>query len=146
VKDRQDIDDIPDSEVEVTPSDDPGETDPAAAVENAEPYFPPTDPVLRVPEHGEARIAGGFGSGEIREDSARGVVNDVSADEGLEDLVHRELRLDASTADLRLKVGVRDGVVLLEGDVPDETDAENALAVAGRVPGVVDVIDQLTRP
>ncbi len=55
------------------------------------------------------------------------------------------LRLDASTAHLHLKVGVRQGVVRLQGMIEDEADAGNALAVAGEVPGLVDVIDELTR-
>ena len=38
------------------------------------------------------------------------------------------------------------GVVRLRGPVEGEADAENALAVAGGVPGVVEVIDELTRP
>ncbi|TMC77824.1 MAG: BON domain-containing protein [Chloroflexi bacterium] len=37
------------------------------------------------------------------------------------------------------------GVVRLQGVVEDEADAENALAVAGDVPGVVEVVDELTR-
>jgi len=34
----------------------------------------------------------------------------------------------------------------VQGPIDDESDAESALAVAGDVPGVVDVIDELTRP
>jgi hypothetical protein len=30
--------------------------------------------------------------------------------------------------------------------IEDEADAENAMAVAGDVPGVVEVIDELSRP
>jgi hypothetical protein len=145
MKDREDSDGRRDSEIEVEPFDDPVETDPAAAVEDAEPYSPPTDPVVRVGKRGETRIAGGFGGGEVREDHAHSVIEDVPSDEGLEDLVHRELRLDASTAPLRFKVAALKGVVRLQGVVDDETDAENALAVAGRVPGVVEVVDELTR-
>jgi osmotically-inducible protein OsmY len=73
------------------------------------------------------------------------VIEDSPSDEALEDLVHRALRLDASTAHLQLKVGVLQGVVRLRGVIEDEADAENALAVAGDVPGVVEVIDELTR-
>jgi osmotically-inducible protein OsmY len=40
---------------------------------------------------------------------------------------------------------VLQGTVQLQGTVDDESDAENALAVAGDVPGVVEVIDELTR-
>jgi BON domain-containing protein len=146
MKDRQDIDDIPDSEIEIEPFNAPVETDPTEAVEEAEPYFPPTDPVVRVDEQGETRIAGGFGTGEPLEHRPVAATEDVPSDEALEDLVHRALRLDASTAHLRLKVGVLQGVVRLQGLIEDEADAENALAVAGDVPGVVEVIDELSRP
>ena len=146
MKDRQDIDDIPDSEIEVEPFAQPVETDPTESVEEAEPYFPPTDPVLRVDDKGETQIAGGFGSGEPIEQRPRAATGDVPPDEALEDLVHRALRLDASTAHLHLKVGVQQGVVRLQGAIEDESDAENAVAVAGDVPGVVDVTDELSRP
>jgi osmotically-inducible protein OsmY len=142
VKDRQDIDDIPDSEIEVEPFDKPVETDPTEAVEEAEPYFPPTDPVVRIDRKGETQIAGGFGTGEA---SSGPPTEDAPSDEALEDLVHRALRLDASTAHLGLSVAVLQGVVRLQGSVDDEADAENALAVAGDVPGVVEVVDELTR-
>jgi len=143
MKDRQDIDDVPDSEIEVEPFNQPVETDPTEAVEEAEPYFPPTDPVVRVDDKGNTQIAGGFGSGEPLERQPQSV---TSSDEALEDLVHRALRLDASTAHLHLKVGVLQGVVRLQGAIEDESDAESALAVAGDVPGVVDVTDELSRP
>ena len=146
MKDRQNTDDIADSEIELEPFDKPVETDPTEAVEEAEPYFPPTDPVLRADHSGETRIASGFGSGETPAQEPQATVADAPPDEALEDLVHRALRLDASTAQLHLKVGVLQGVVRLRGPVEDEADAENALAVAGNVPGVVEVIDELTRP
>ena len=143
MKDRQDIDDVPDSEIEVEPFDQPVETDPTEAVEEAEPYFPPTDPVVRVDAQGETQIAGGFGTGEPLEQQPQAV---APSDEALEDLVHRALRLDASTAHLHLKVAVSEGIVRVQGPIEDESDAESALAVAGDVPGVVDVIDELSRP
>lgn len=146
MKDRQDIDDIPDSEIEVEPFDEAVEADATEAVEEAEPYFPPTDPVVRVDDKGETRIAGGFGTGEPLEQHAHAVIEDVPSDEALEDLVHRALRLDASTAQLNLKVGVTQGVVRVRGLIEDESDAESALAVAGDVPGVIEVVDELTRP
>ena len=122
------------------------ENDPTEAVEEAEPYFPPTDPVVRVDEKGDTQIAGGFGTGEALERHPTAATRGAPSDEALEDLVHRALRLDAGTAQLHLKVGVVEGVVRLRGPIEDESDAENALAVAGDVPGVVDVIDELTRP
>src|SRR6267143_4525290 len=147
MKDRPDhLDGIPDSEIEIEPFAGPVETDPTEAVEEGEPYFPPTDPVVRVDQKGDTQIAGGFGTGETVTGPPQAVIQDVPSDEALEDLVHRALRLDASTAHLHLHVGVSQGVVRLRGTIEDESDAENALAVAGDVPGVVDVIDELTRP
>jgi BON domain-containing protein len=146
MKDRQDMNDIPDSEIEVEPFDKPVETDPTEAVEEAEPYFPPTDPVVRVDRKGETRIAGGFGAGDAPKTRAHAAIEDAPSDEALEDVVHRALRLDAGTAHLRLKVAVLQGVVRLQGMIEDEADAENVLAVAGDVPGVVDVVDELSRP
>ena len=122
------------------------ENDPTEAVEEAEPYFPPTDPVVRVDEKGETQIAGGFGTGEALERHPTAATRGAPSDEALEDLVHRALRLDAGTAHLHLKVGVLQGVVRVQGLIEDESDAESALAVAGDVPGVIDVIDELTRP
>ena len=122
------------------------ENDPTEAVEEAEPYFPPTDPVVRVDQKGETRIAGGFGTGEAPGQHPRPASADSPPDEMLEDLVHRAVRLDAGTAHLHLKVGVLQGVVRLQGVIDDESDAESAMAVAGDIPGVVDVVDELTRP
>jgi len=67
MKDRQNTNGIPDSEIEIEPFDQPVESDPTEAVEEAEPYFAPTDPVVRVDEKGETQIAGGFGTGEALE-------------------------------------------------------------------------------
>src|SRR2546425_457991 len=62
----------------------------------------------------------------------------VPGDEALADAVRRELREDAATTALELEVVVRDGRVRLRGQVPDIVDAENAEAVAARVPGVLE--------
>jgi hypothetical protein len=145
MKDPKDTADAPEMDIEMEPFGDPPEVDPTEAVEEAEPYFPPTDPVVRQGPEGETRIAGGFGAGDVLQKHAHAAIEDVPSDEALEDMVHRALRLDASTAHLRLKVGVVQGLVRLQGIVEDETDAESALAVAGEVPGVVEVVDELTR-
>lgn len=146
MKDRRNKSDNADSELETEPFDRFVETDPTEAVEEGEPYFPPTDPVVRVDRKGETQIAGGFGTGEPAAERPQAATRDVPSDEALEDLVHRALRLDASTAHLRLKVAVLQGVARLQGLIEDESDAESALAVAGDVHGVIDVTDELTRP
>ena len=55
----------------------------------------------------------------------------------------RELRRDASTSELDVDVDVREGIATLRGRVMDLADSDNALAVAGRVPGIVDVVDEI---
>ena len=98
--------------------------DPGASAENAEPYFPPTDPVIREGDD-QPRIEGG------------------PADEALAGDVRRALRRDAATAELEIEVSVADGVATLRGRVSDLTDTDSALAVAGRVPGIADVVDEI---
>jgi osmotically-inducible protein OsmY len=126
------------------PFQEPTENDPTAAVENAEPYFAPTDPVVREAADGQTKIAGGFGSGEVTTARPRAATEVAPSDEALADAVRAELALDASTAHLAIGVSVAEGVARLEGEVTDAVDAESALAVAGRVPGIVDVDDALT--
>ena len=132
---------------DLAPSEEPVESDPTEAVEEAEPYFPPTDPVVRTAPEGDTEIAGGFDDGEpsqgIALDMASSLVT-ATPDEALKDAVRAELALDASTAHLRLDVCVEDAVVTLRGEVADSADSDNAIAVAGRVGGVADVIDELT--
>jgi osmotically-inducible protein OsmY len=57
--------------------------------------------------------------------------------------VVRELREDAATTDLMITVSAANGYVRLRGSVPTIDDADNAQEVAARVPGVVEVIDDL---
>src|SRR5258707_687831 len=64
-------------------------------------------------------------------------------DEALADAVRRELAEGSATTDLTIVVAVRQGVVHLRGQVPDLDDADNAEAVAARVPGIRDVVEEL---
>jgi len=136
-------------------TDQPGLSDPTAAAgaessnpedpaESGEVYTPPIDPVVTTDAHGAARVLGGF---EL--DSAEDVEVEPSAmdrapgDEALADAIRRELAEDASTTDLAIFVAVRNGVAHLRGQVADLDDADNAEAVAARVPGVRDVVEEL---
>lgn len=104
-------------------------------------FFAPTDPVVRAGSDGEPEIVGGFAptaEAPAPERSSDGRIGD----EALADAVRDALALDAATADLTLSVDVADGVVRLRGTVLSLDDAENAEAVAGAVPGVVEVIDE----
>ena len=107
-------------------------------------YFPPTDPVLVVGEHGELEVDNGFAASSD-EDIApeRSAEDNRPGDEALADAIRRELREDALTTDLQVDVVVERGVAVLRGIVSDVEDAENAEEVASRVPGVLEVIDEM---
>jgi osmotically-inducible protein OsmY len=117
------------------------EEDPAAS---GEVYTPPFDPVLTTDAHGAARVLGGF---ELESDEEAPVepsaMDRAPGDEALADAIRRELAEDAATTDLDIYVAVRRGVAHLRGRVADLDDADNAEAVAARVPGVRDVIEEL---
>ncbi|MBX6341897.1 MAG: BON domain-containing protein [Thermomicrobiaceae bacterium] len=123
------------------------------SIEEAEPYFPPTDPVVEPDtSEEELRVVGGFQDtamdelatdpdaqpGDTRGETDRYRSRD---DDDIREDVLRELREDAMTSELDLDVTVVNGVVYLRGTVPGVDDAENAESVAWRVPGVVDVQD-----
>ncbi|MGH2352471.1 MAG: BON domain-containing protein [Chloroflexota bacterium] len=108
-------------------------------------FFPPTDPVITSDEKGEAKVLGGFSpTSTTSVDVARSASDAELGDEAIVDAVQRELREDAATTDLVIDIIVRQGVVHLRGTVRHLDDAENAQAVAGRVPGVSEVVDELT--
>ena len=106
--------------------------------------FPPTDPVVRPDDEMNAEVLGGF-SPTSR--SAMGVapsaLDNQPGDEALADAIRRELREDAATSEFVIHVEVREGVAYLRGRVPHFEDISNIEAVAGDVPGVREVVDQL---
>jgi osmotically-inducible protein OsmY len=125
-------------------------------LEDRETYFPPTDPVVEPQRNSaELEVVGGFQSestDDTDEDEAEAYAESVPLatgdrllvrdDEDIRDDVIRELREDALTTDFELNVDVRRGVVFLSGRLQTLDDAENAQAVAARVPGVIDVEDR----
>jgi osmotically-inducible protein OsmY len=148
------VDDIRD-ELEPDFVDSPGLSDPLAAVgaESSNPddpasegevYTPPVDPVLTTDAHGAAHVLGGFELDSF-EDTAvdRSAMDRAPGDEALADAIRRELAEDAATTDLNIFVAVRNGVAHLRGQVADLDDADNAEAVAARVPGVREVVEEL---
>jgi osmotically-inducible protein OsmY len=143
------------SEVDPDFTDRPGLSDPLAAAgapdsneddpaSSGEIYTPPIDPVLTTDAHGAARVLGGF---ELDSDEDTPVepsaMDRAPGDEALADAIRRELAEDAATTDLDIYVAVRHGVAHLRGRVSDLDDADNAEAVAARVPGVRDVVEEL---
>lgn len=110
----------------------------------AEPFFPPTDPVVRAGPRGDVEVVGGFSATSM--DSLEvepSATDELLGDEAIAEAVRRELREDAATTDLQIEVSVLRGVVRLRGTVPSIEDAINAEEVASRVPGVVEVREEL---
>ncbi len=123
-------------------------TDAMIAVEEGLPYMPPTDPVVRPSnDDQELSISGGFGEtsdDEYPDLQATTALGDAPpGDEDVREQVLEALRTDAATADLVIRVTVRNGIVHLRGTVPTLDDAESAEEVAGRVPTVVEVREEL---
>jgi hypothetical protein len=107
-------------------------------------FFPPTDPVIATDKRGNAEVLGGFSTDSMASNAvAPSVLDGVPGDEALADAIRRELREDALTTDLIVDVAVREGVAYLRGAVVALEDAEHAEAVAARVPGVQDVVEEL---
>lgn len=103
-------------------------------------YVPPTDPVLTT----EGEVLGGFGfSSDDSVTVETSTLGDRLSDGAIAAAIRQELREDASTTDLEIHVSVEGGVAELRGSVTSLDDAENAEAVASRVPGVVEVKENL---
>ena len=134
----------PTFELEPDFTNDFGTTDSEEAVAEAVPYFPPTDPVVRPSSDPEQlEIVGGFSATSMDEPAADTALATPGDDE-LAQLVLRELREDALTTDLAVRVAAVDGVVFLRGIVRTLEDAESAESVAGRIPGVREVREELS--
>jgi osmotically-inducible protein OsmY len=125
-----------------------GTSDPEEATTEAVPYFPSTDPVVGPVANGHGlSIVGGFAATSLDTDLD---VEEVGSQPGRrrpDDVLERdvlyELRRDALTTDLQIKVEVHGGIVTLRGSVPTLDDAENAEAVASEVRGVREVREEL---
>lgn len=125
-----------------------GTTDSEVAAAEAIPYFPPTDPVVEPSSDVEQLdVIGGFQATSMdpEDDEGQGVAPpaDQFDDDELAENILRELRQDAMTTELLVHVSVKRGVATLTGEVPAMEDAEQAEAVAARVPGVQEVREQL---
>lgn len=124
-----------------------GTTDVMESSSEAEPFFPPTDTVLR--PAGQAKqgyeVVGGFSPTSMEDEagSEAPFSSVVRGDEEIADDVRRELAEDALTTDLDIRVTVRNGIVYLRGRVASLEDVEAVEEVSARVPGVVDVHEEL---
>ncbi|HEV8633489.1 MAG TPA: BON domain-containing protein [Chloroflexota bacterium] len=140
--------DNPNTELAPDFTDQPLTTDYQAVSEDTDSgdavYFPPTDPVVRPATGGNIEVIGGFQATSMdTTEVAPSALDGQPGDEALADAIRRELLEDASTTDLPIEVVVRNRVARLRGRVAGIEDVENAEAVAGRVPGVLEVIEEL---
>lgn len=127
--------------------DDIGSSDVMESGSENEPFFPPTDPVVLPTDREEEGIVVIGGFAPTADDNVSEPQDHPPAvyhtDDEIADDVRQALRRNAGTASLVLSVGVRDGVVYLRGKVQSIEDVEQAEAVAGEVPGVLEVREEL---
>lgn len=108
-------------------------------------YFPPTDPVIATGDDGKVEVLGGFTPTSMTSDEVEPSAEDRKpGDEALADAIRRELREDAATTDLHIQVNVERSIAYLRGRVQGIEDVENAEEVAARIPGVQEVVEELT--
>jgi translation elongation factor EF-1beta len=124
---------------------DPGTTDVIAAVEDEGAYFPPTDPPLGLGGFANPNVLGGFADTSLEEpiEPEDHPLRVQGNDEEIAEQVRYALAADAYTADLNIDVEVEYGVVYLHGKVGSIDDIEQAEQIAGSVPGVEDVEEDL---
>jgi len=129
-------------------TDDIGAGSVAESVDEAEPYFPPTDTVVkpRPREQEGLEWVGGFAptaeTPPLEQD--KHPIRFQREDDEIAEDVRLALEEDAMTSDLDIHVYVRKGIVYLRGTVSTIEEVEAAEAVAARVPGVVEVQEELT--
>jgi hypothetical protein len=123
----------------------PGTTDIIESVEEAEPYFPPTDPPLDRRARTNAEVRGGFSITSLEEpdEPEDHPLRVQGGDDEIAERVRYALRTDAYTADLNIDVEVEDGTVYLHGKVRSIDDIDQAEQIAGSVPGVEEVEEDL---
>ena len=115
-------------------------SDPMVASDEAEPYLAPIDPPVLPGGRDNIEVAQGFASSSEGEEQRAG----TPGDDAITERVSHLLRGDAATTALELAVETIDGVVYLRGTVQSLDDTDMAAEVAGRVPGVVEVVDEMT--
>lgn len=112
----------------------------------AEPFVPPVDPVTR-PTDGSSEgleITGGFAFSDMNHTIEPDDVSPEPFTDGeLRRRVLQALRRDAATSDLPIAVEVINGTAYLHGRVRFLQDAEAAEEVAGRIPGIIEVREEL---
>jgi len=132
--------------VDLTPdfTSETGTDDFMEAVSEAEPYIPPTDPVVKSDRSTDGiEILGGFAETADEDAALVNLPGAPRGDDEIREAVLSALHRDASTTDLNIDVEVEQGVVYLRGTVATLEDADMAESVAARVPGVEEVQEEL---
>lgn len=102
-------------------------------------YIPPIDPVAT-----PRAVIGGFETSAMDDIGVeRSEISRFPSDEAIAEAIRRALRDDAQTAGLDVRVTVRQRIVHLHGRVFTLDDADSALEVASRVPGIREVRELL---
>ncbi|MHB0871411.1 MAG: BON domain-containing protein [Chloroflexota bacterium] len=121
-----------------------GTADPFESVSEADPYTPPTDPVVKADRSTDGvAIINGFAETADEAASLSGLPGAPRGDDEIREAVLAALLSDAGTTDLTVEVDVQDGVVYLRGVVPSLEDADLAESVAAGAPGVEEVQEEL---
>ena len=125
-----------------------GETgDPQVAAEEGMTYVPPMDPpVIPSDDREGLDIAAGFGTSALDEPYDVDHASEAVADEDdTSARVRDALRADAATSRFAdtIAIATRGGVVALSGEVDDIEDSDSLVAVASRVTGVAEVVDEI---
>src|SRR4051812_47306715 len=107
--------------------------------EGEEAYVPPIDPTRSL----DNEVLGGFSTSSMDEIEVERSSDGRLGESAIEEAILRELREDAATNGLEIEVTFRRGIARLRGRVDDVLDVENASEVTSRVPGVIDVLDEL---
>lgn len=132
------------------PDEDVGTTDAISAIEDGLTYFAPVDPVITsaTDDLQGAVVSGGFATSSGQDAYApRGELDAPLepdrqlSDDDLAEAVVRALLTDSYTSDLPVEVTARNGTVYLHGQLSSYDEAEQVMAVAGEVNGVIEVND-----
>lgn len=132
--------------IDLTPdfNADVGTGDASEAVSEAEPYFPPTDPVVKSDRSRDGiEMLGGFAEGADVEGALANLPGPPRGDDEVRDAVLAALHLNSETTDLTVQVEVENAVVTLSGVVPSLEDVDLVESVAAGIPGVEEVREEL---
>jgi len=140
--DRRSFESLTDRQLRAGETDDPNE-----AAEEGLTYVPPSDPPLVAGDAGEPEVAAGFSSSAVDDEpfDADHHSETMTIDDEVSERVRDAIRADAATSDYADSVDVEtDGrVVVLRGAVTDLDDEDALVAVAERVAGISQVVDEL---